>query len=107
MPETLTLADVIRAAITVLRCDHRFPINPPDGSIYGPGHCIRCGISYQYEKPVADWMVEPLAAWLVSAAGVVDECEAASLPNGGHAPTAHRGIPEALAAACAITGRTP
>lgn len=42
MTET-TPADELRTAAATLRCDHRYPVHPPHGSLVQPGACSKCG----------------------------------------------------------------
>lgn len=61
-----TPAEELRAAATRLRCDHVFPLQPPEGSMTAPGDCRKCGVPFEdhHNMPIADRLREPLAAWL-------------------------------------------
>lgn len=108
-----TPAEEMRAAVTVLRCDHKFPMNRPPGSTDKPGVCIHCGVSWRYEKPVADWLVEPLAELLDETAHVMDCLGCRARPyKDGVVLSDDMGTPRsewgrALTTARAITGGTP
>lgn len=96
-------ADEIRTAVTVLRCDHRHPVCPPEGSLAKPGDCRECGTPWQLREPVPDWLREPLAAWLES---VADKAEKHAAQGWGNDQSEIACGPP-LAAARAVTGRTP
>lgn len=62
---TAALAEVLRAAAARLRCDHRFPIQPPHGSLANPGPCSHCGMPWANTAALPpDALREPLAALL-------------------------------------------
>jgi hypothetical protein len=58
-------AEELRAAVKTLRCEHRFPLQPPQGSFANPGPCRLCGTPYSDDEPtVSRALCEPLAALL-------------------------------------------
>lgn len=67
-----TPVEEIRKAIEVLRCDHEWPINPPEGSITRPGHCRNCGIPWRAGPLVADELIEPLVSAMEAVAFCVE-----------------------------------
>ncbi|MFI6793629.1 hypothetical protein ACIBG4_40495 [Nonomuraea sp. NPDC050383] len=72
-PATLTTRQELAPAAARLRCDHRFPVQPPHGSLSYPGPCQHCGVPHAASSPVADQLREPLAAWLEKAAKSFDD----------------------------------
>lgn len=60
----MTPAEELRTAATRARCDHRFPVQPPEGSLAAPGNCRACGQSWERREVVSDELAEPLADWL-------------------------------------------
>ena len=59
-----TPAERLRAAAARLRCRHTFSIQPPAGSLAFPGPCEKCGVAYDNQPHVSDYLREPLAKWL-------------------------------------------
>jgi hypothetical protein len=57
-------AEELRTAATRLRCDHRFPIQPPLGSLSAPGPCLVCGSPWADNEDVYERLQGPLAALL-------------------------------------------
>jgi hypothetical protein len=51
--ETRTPTQELRAAAKTLRCEHRFPLQPPHGSLARPGDCTDCGVPYDDSEQVA------------------------------------------------------
>lgn len=41
----MTPAEELRAAAAKLRCEHSFPVQPPEGHPWAPGPCSHCGIT--------------------------------------------------------------
>ena len=65
----LTPAATLRAAATVLRCDHLHPVQPPEGSLAKPGDCRMCGAPFNPEFVNGiERVAVPLAAWLEGSA---------------------------------------
>lgn len=95
MPD-LTPEQVLRTAVTYLRCDHRFPVQPPHGSLANPGDCDHCGKPYRAGASVGGPLRDPLADLL--------EDTAEAWPDGLVDPIG-RDRKYALRAARAITGR--
>jgi len=52
--DTRTPAEQLHKASQALRCEHRFPLQPPHGSLGRPGDCSKCGVPYDYSEPVTD-----------------------------------------------------
>lgn len=50
--ETQTPAQELRAASKALRCEHRFLIQPPHGSLARPSDCTECGVPHDHSDPV-------------------------------------------------------
>lgn len=76
----MTPAQELRAAVKVLRCEHRFPVLPPLGSLAHPGDCSNCGVAWGHHEAVADDLKAPLAAWLENEATWAEQH--AGIPNG-------------------------
>lgn len=68
---TRTPLQELRDAAKTLRCDHRFPIQPPHGSLARPGACSKCGVHVLNALEVPDALIEPLAEWLETEAHMI------------------------------------
>lgn len=64
----MTPPEQMRAAAARVACGHRFPVQPPEGDLYAPGDCSRCGLPWERRHIIADELRRPLEAWLLSAA---------------------------------------
>jgi hypothetical protein len=52
--ETKTPTQELRAAAKTLRCEHRFLLQPPHGSLAHPSDCTKCGVPHDHSEPVTD-----------------------------------------------------
>ncbi|MET8864640.1 hypothetical protein ABZW11_17020 [Nonomuraea sp. NPDC004580] len=70
---TTTPAGELKTAAIRLRCDHRFPVQPPHGSLARPGSCSHCGMPWANAAALPpDALREPLAALLEEIADQYD-----------------------------------
>lgn len=70
----MTPRDELRAAVAKLRCEHHHPCQPPEGSVWRPGDCSKCGTPFGASH-VSPLLAEDFATLLDQAADEVDMCE--------------------------------
>ncbi|GIH91972.1 hypothetical protein ACFFMN_33810 [Planobispora siamensis] len=91
-------ADELQAAAALLRCEHSFPVQPPEGTLWAPGPCTHCGTpSANYPRDIPERLHEPLAAVLAKAAEQARRNELL-------APRHRRDVTTALGLARALNG---
>lgn len=77
MPDTKIATsgfEELETAAARVRCDHRYPCQPPHGTIWAPGPCLHCGQPHPADDEVIpEALCGPLAAWLEFAATVARE----------------------------------
>jgi hypothetical protein len=72
-----SVADELKTAAQQLRCDHRYPCQPPHGQVWAPGPCLHCGQDHpDDDEIVPDALREPLAAWLAFEAAIYEQIPA-------------------------------
>jgi hypothetical protein len=98
-----TVVEEIKLAAKRLRCDHRYPCQPPHGTVWAPGRCLLCGQECpDDDEEIPEALREPLAALLDHMADIAASAAERGLRNAAQGQVAHT-----LAVARVLNGTTP